>query len=199
MVAAVPETVLRRKAKDFITSLKHLLDEIPLEKVEAVTELLYRAYRADKQVFIMGNGGSAATASHFVCDLGKETARREGTPRFRVIGLNDNVALMTALSNDFGYASVFKEQLVNLVNEGDIVIGITGSGDSANVLEAISYARSRKAVTIGLIGFGGGRLKDLVDEAIVVSSTDYGHVESVHLALEHLITEVFRARIGHVP
>lgn len=197
-MAALPETALRQKAKDFIASLKHLLDEIPLEKVEAVTELLYRAYRADKQVFIMGNGGSASTASHFVCDLGKETAR-QGTPRFRVIGLNDNVPLMTALSNDFGYASVFKEQLVNLVNEGDIVIGITGSGNSANVLEAITYARSRKAVTIGLIGFGGGRLKDLVDEAIVISSTDYGHVESVHLVLEHLITEIFRARIGHVP
>ncbi len=144
----------------------------------------------------MGNGGSAATASHFACDLGKETVV-EGRPRFRVLSLNDNVPLMTALSNDFGYHAIFKEQLSNLVNEGDIVIGITGSGNSANVLEAIEYARSRKAITIGLIGFGGGKLKDLVDEAIVISSTNYGHVESVHLIIEHLIAEIFRAKIQY--
>ncbi len=183
-------------AQEFIASLKECLDEIPLDRVEAVTELLFQAYQRNKQVFIMGNGGSAATASHFACDLGKETVV-EGRPRFRVLSLNDNVPLMTALSNDFGYNAIFKEQLSNLVNEGDIVIGITGSGNSANVLEAIEYARSRKAITIGLIGFGGGKLKDLVDEAIVISSTNYGHVESVHLIIEHLIAEIFRAKIQY--
>jgi D-sedoheptulose 7-phosphate isomerase len=107
----------------------------------------------------MGNGGSASTASHFACDLGKGTII-EGKPRFRVISLNDNISLITALSNDCGYEEVFREQLMNLVNTGDIVIGITGSGNSPNVLKAMEYARSRGAVTIGFIGFDGGKLRE---------------------------------------
>ena len=185
---------VKTHARNYLDSLKKNLDEIPLENVESITEILYQAYKENKQVFIMGNGGSASTASHFACDLGKGTII-EGKPRFRVISLNDNISLITALSNDFGYDEVFREQLMNLVNQGDIVIAITGSGNSTNVLKAIDYARSRGAITIGFIGFDGGNLKERVDKEITVSSTNYGQVEDIHLTLEHLITQFFREKI----
>ena len=177
---------IREHARNYLDSLKKYLDQIPLEKVEAITDTLYRAYRENKQVFIMGNGGSASTASHFACDLGKGTII-PGKPRFRVICLNDNISLITALSNDCGYEEVFREQLMNLVNPGDIVIGITGSGNSPNVLKAVSYARSRGAVTIGLSGIGGGKLADMVDVSVVVPSNNMQQVEDGHVVLAHLI------------
>jgi len=187
-------TSIREHARNYLDSLKRFLDQIPLEKVEAITDILYQAYRDNRQVFIMGNGGSASTASHFACDLGKGTII-PGKPRFRVISLNDNISLITALSNDFGYEEVFREQLMNLVNAGDIVIGITGSGNSPNVLKAMEYARSRGAVTIGFIGFDGGKLRGMVDEEITIACDNYGQVEDIHLILEHLISQFFRQKI----
>ena len=187
-------TSIREHARNYLDSLKSYLDRIPLDKVEAITDLLSRAYKNNRQVFIMGNGGSASTASHFACDLGKGTII-EGKPRFRVISLNDNISLITALSNDCGYDEVFREQLMNLVQAGDIVISITGSGNSPNVLKAIEYARSRGAVTIGCIGFDGGKLRGMVDEEITLACSNYGQVEDIHLILEHLISQFFRQKI----
>lgn len=183
-----------RFAEGYIGELKGCLDSLPIRDVAQVIRVIYEAYVKGKQVFIMGNGGSAATASHFACDLGKGTIV-EGKRRFRVLSLNDNMALVTALSNDLGYESVFKEQLVNLVSEGDVVIAISGSGNSENVVQAIKYANSRGAVTVGLLGFGGGRLKELVKYSVILDSRSYGIAESVHQFLEHLITEYFRARL----
>jgi D-sedoheptulose 7-phosphate isomerase len=182
-------------ANKYLSTLKECLGEIPLDRVEAIVEILDRAYQGNKQVFIMGNGGSASTASHFACDLGMGSIC-DGGHRFRVMSLNDNISLMTALSNDLGYDQVFREQLSARVDEGDVVIGITASGNSANVLQAIEYARARGAVTIGLIGFEGGALKDLVQEPITVSCKNYGQVEAVHLVLTHLITQSFREKIA---
>ena len=152
------------------------LNEVCHEKVKKVSDILHDAYQHKRYVFIMGNGGSASTASHFACDLGKTTIT-DGKPRFRVISLNDNVPLMTALSNDFGYDKVFIEQLINLVNPGDIVICITGSGNSPNVLEAIRYAKGCGAVTI--------------------SNRNYGQIEDVHLILCHAITQYFKEKIAN--
>lgn len=178
----------------YVSEVKDCFDSLPMEDVVRVIDVIYDAYLAGKQVFIMGNGGSASTASHFACDLGKGTIV-EGKRRFRVLSLNDNMALVTALSNDMGYESVFREQLVNLVSEGDVVIAISGSGQSENVVQALTYANSRGAITIGLFGFGGGATKSLVKHHITLASKSYGIVESVHQFLEHLITEYFRLRL----
>jgi len=186
--------MIKQFTNGYFAELKRTLDEIPIEKVERVVQLIYEAYCNNKYVFIMGNGGSASTASHFACDLGKGTIC-EGKPRFRVMSLNDNIPLITALSNDFGYDRVFVEQLMNLVNPGDLVISITGSGNSPNVLKAIEYAKKQGAKTIGLIGFGGGKVQEVVDEHITVSNTNYGQVEDIHLVLSHAISQYFKDMI----
>lgn len=139
----------------------------------------------------MGNGGSASTASHFVCDLAKNT-RHPGLPHFRVIGLTDNMAIFSAYANDEGYENVFTTQLANLVEAGDIVIAISASGNSANVLKAVEEARNHAAVTIGFTGFDGGRLGSLVDVQVHVNSHIIEHVEDIHLALEHMIVKTLK-------
>jgi D-sedoheptulose 7-phosphate isomerase len=113
------------------------------------------------------------------------------------MSLNDNMPLITALSNDFGYERVFIEQLMNLVNPGDLVISITASGNSPNILKAVQYAKKKGAKTIGLIGFGGGKLQKIVDEYVTVSNKNYGQVEDVHLILSHAISQYFKEIIEH--
>ena len=183
--------MIKQFTDGYFAKLKDTIDEIPTGRVERIVQMILDAYQKNKYVFIMGNGGSASTASHFACDLGKGTIC-EGKPRFRVVSLNDNVPLITALSNDFGYDRVFVEQLMNLVNPGDLVISITGSGNSPNILKAVAYAKKQGAKTIGLIGFGGGELKEIVDEHITVSNTNYGQVEDIHLILAHAISQYFK-------
>jgi D-sedoheptulose 7-phosphate isomerase len=148
-----------------------------------------------KKVIFMGNGGSATTASHFARDISIGTAK-EGKPRVRAISLADSIAAITSLANDIGYNSVFKEQLIGQVDKGDVVIGISASGNSPNVLEAMEYARSAGAVTVGFIGFGGGKLKELSDKSIVLSSRDCGQVEDSHLVLDHIFTCLVKERIA---
>ncbi|OGS34527.1 MAG: hypothetical protein A2474_03955 [Elusimicrobia bacterium RIFOXYC2_FULL_34_12] len=177
-----------------IEETKKLFNEISVKEINKIIDLVYYAYKKNKQIFIMGNGGSASTASHFACDLGKGTVVKN-RPRLRVISLNDNISLMTALSNDCGYESVFTEQLKNLVNQNDIVIVFTASGNSPNILNATKYAKSKGAITVGFIGFGGGKLKKLVDYNITFSNNNYGQVESIHSYLTHLVSQVFRKKI----
>jgi len=178
----------------YVEEIKDTLDRLPWEAIQEVIGVLQEARLNDRQVFVMGNGGSAATASHFACDLGKGTLM-PGRPRFRVIALTDNMPLFSALANDFGYDRVFVEQLASLVHPGDVVIGISGSGNSANVLNAIFFARQVGASTIGLTGFDGGRLKDLVDVCILVPNHCIEQVEDLHLLLEHLIATQLRQAI----
>ena len=175
----------------YLQGLQECIAGIPVAGIERVVGLIYEAYCQRRQVFILGNGGSAATASHFCCDLGKE-AVVDGRPRLRVISLNDNTALLTAYANDMGYASVFVEQMKNLVQEGDLVICLSGSGNSANVLEAIDFANQTGAYTVGLLGFGGGKAKEKVTVHITVENTNYGQVEDVHMFLSHCISQCFR-------
>ena len=171
----------------YLDQVRQTLDLLPRNKVEEVIEMLLRAYMEDRQVFMIGNGGSSSTASHFACDLAKSTARA-GRKRFRTIALTDNVALLTAWANDNGYQSVFSEQLANLMNEGDILVAISGSGNSPNILEAVKEARARGGETIGLTGFGGGKLREMVDLCVVVPSQCMAQIEDVHLILEHLVS-----------
>lgn len=177
--------------KNYITGLQKTMDQLPYHSIADVIGVLHDARLKRSQVFIMGNGGSASTASHFVCDLAKNT-RREDLPHFRVIGLSDNMAIFSAYANDEGYESVFSQQLANLIMPGDIVIGISASGNSKNVINAIEVAQKHNATTIGFTGFDGGRLGQMVNLNIHVKSNIIEHVEDIHLMLEHIIIKVIK-------
>jgi D-sedoheptulose 7-phosphate isomerase len=145
----------------------------------------------------MGNGGSATTAMHMARDLQIGTAI-PGKPRLRATSLADNVAFITAIANDIDYSSIFTEQLIGQMKEGDVVIGISASGNSPNVLKAIEYANDNDAVTIGIIGFGGGKLKELASKSIVLSKKNYQQVEDVHMALAHIIPCWIKEKINEL-
>lgn len=180
--------------RTYIVQLHQTLDDLPVEQIEQVIQVLEQARLERRQVFIMGNGGSASTASHFVCDLAKNT-RRADCPRFCVIGLTDNMAIFSAYANDEGYENAFSQQLANLVHPGDIVIGISASGNSPNVLHAIELANAVGATTVGLTGFDGGRLGQMVSIHVHVHSHVIEHVEDIHLSLEHMICKALREEI----
>ncbi len=171
--------------QEYISHLQGVLERLSLSDIRRSIDLVMEAYQADRQIFIIGNGGSASTAAHVANDLSKGTSL-PGVRRFRAISLTDNVATMTAWSNDVSYDDVFVEQLRNLINPGDLVIGISASGNSENVLRAIRHANAMGCKTIGWIGFGGGKLKQIADISVVVDSDDYGPVEDVHLILNHI-------------
>jgi len=177
--------------QNYILTLQQTLDRLPQQLVVKVIEALELARLQGRQVFIMGNGGSASTASHFVCDLAKNT-RRDGSPHYRVIGLTDNMAIFSAYANDEGYESVFAKQLENLILPGDIVIGISASGNSQNVLNALQFAKEHGALTIAFTGFDGGRIGKLVEINIHVMSDIIEHVEDIHLMLEHMIVKAIK-------
>lgn len=177
--------------QDYISTLQLTMDQLPRQLISEVIDLLQQARGKGSQIFILGNGGSASTASHFTCDLAKNT-RQEGLPHFRVIGLTDNMAMFSALANDEGYENVFSEQLASLVRPGDIVIAISASGNSKNVINAAEAAHRYEATVIGFTGFDGGRLRQLADTNIHVNSNVIEHVEDIHLMLEHLIVKTIK-------
>ena len=180
---------------NYLRELADLLDRVPLSTIRSVVDELVRAQREGRKIFLLGNGGSAATASHIACDLAKGTATL-GHRRLRVIALTDNVPLITAWANDTAYENAFAEQLRNLVEAGDVVIAISGSGNSPNVLRAVKVAREAGARTIGLTGFSGGKLASMVDLPVVVPGRTIQHVEDVHLALGHAIFHALCQKLG---
>ena len=186
------------RVTNYIMLLQQTIDQMPREEIVRVIDLLYSARFSGRQVFIMGNGGSASTASHFVCDLSKNT-RREGWPRYKVIGLSDNMAVFSAYANDEGYENVFCEQLANLLLPDDIVIAISASGNSRNVVNAIQYAKNQNAFTIGFTGFDGGILGSMVDINLHINSDIIEHVEDLHLVLEHMIIKSLKERMQSEP
>ena len=181
----------------YLDEVRDTLDLLPLERIQEVVDLLLSANYAGSTVFIMGNGGSAATASHFACDLAKGTIT-PGRPRFRVVALTDNVPLMTAWSNDVSYDNVFADQLSGLMRQADVVVAFSGSGNSPNVLQAVEVARRMEGVTIGFSGFAGGRLSTLVDLPVVVPCDCMEQIEDVHVVLCHLICTVLRERMRRI-
>jgi D-sedoheptulose 7-phosphate isomerase len=178
----------------YVDRLGAAVEALPREQLTQLGEMLYRAYRNEKQVFTLGNGGSASTASHMAADLAKNTIG-PNMRRFRVLSLNDNAAILTALANDLGYENVFCEQLENLVRPGDLLIAISASGRSPNVLKALRYAQSQSAETACLLGFDGGDAASLCDVAIVVPSDHYGMIEDVHLIINHILVDYFKGKL----
>ena len=180
--------------QNYISTLQLTMDQLPRQSIADVITVLQQARMKGNQVFILGNGGSASTASHFACDLAKNT-RQDGVPHFRVIGLTDNMAMFSALANDQGYENVFSEQLNSLVRPGDIVIAISASGNSQNVINAAEAATRHEAKVIGFTGFDGGRLGRLAHINIRVDSNIIEHVEDIHLILEHLIVKTIKEQV----
>ena len=176
--------------RNYLEDLRAALDALDLEQVQAARQLIGDARNRGRQVFLCGNGGSAATASHMANDLGKGASYGRDS-RFRVIALTDNVSWMTALANDINYEAIFAEQLRNLGQAGDVLVAISGSGNSQNVLNAVEVAREKGMKTIGWTGFDGGKLAALADLAIVAGSHHMGRVEDVHTILMHLVCYYF--------
>lgn len=182
---------MREYISEYVKSIHACLESIPDADVHSFASTLLSACGRGATVFIAGNGGSAATASHLACDLTKTTLGanpREKSNRFRVVSLSDNVALMTAWANDEGYDHIFSEQIKNLGREDDVLVVISASGNSPNIVAALEVARMLGMRTVALLGFGGGRAKSLAGESIVVDSYDYGLVEGVHSVLGHMVT-----------
>jgi D-sedoheptulose 7-phosphate isomerase len=180
--------------KKYSDEIAQTLQRLPWDRVQQMVDRLHAARMNHHQVFVMGNGGSASTASHLACDLGKNTIV-EGQPRFRIQAFTDNMAIFSAYANDCGYENVFAEQVQSFVRPGDVVIAISASGNSPNVLKAVSLARSLQAHTIGWSGYEGGALADLVDISIVVPNHCIEQIEDIHLILEHMVTTALRTAI----
>lgn len=175
----------RRYSSKYIARLQAALQSVDLDAVGSVVNVLAGARQDGRQVFTCGNGASAALASHFAADLAKMAS--PGSRRFRAVALTDNVPLITAWANDAGYREVFSRQLTNLFREGDVLVAISCSGNSENVIAALEVARARGGETIGLLGFDGGSARPLADHTIWCGDSHYGIVEDVHYMICHII------------
>jgi D-sedoheptulose 7-phosphate isomerase len=192
-----------KQIETYFSEIKEICDNTNRKDVDRVIELLFEAWKFDKQVFLCGNGGSAGTAAHFMCDLFKVTIIK-GKKRFRAHCLNDNIPLITALINDDGWDNVYLEQLKNLFRPGDILICFSvhgGSGHdkagkwSQNILKAMNYVKFKNGKNIGFAGFDGGEVKKLADVCVVVPFNATPHVEAFHVVLQHLIAFRLREKI----
>ncbi|HKV77307.1 MAG TPA: SIS domain-containing protein [Candidatus Sulfotelmatobacter sp.] len=185
-----------RTPQEYYAAHQFVTARLPYQDIDAAINEISSAHERGASIFTLGNGGSAALASHFACDLGKGTlVHNKSKKRFRVISLTDNVPLITAWANDHGYEHVFAEQLENLIESGDVVFAISGSGNSPNVLRALEVAKRSCARTIGLTGFEGGSMKSLCDVCMILPSNDMQVIEDFHLSVTHAISSVIRRRI----
>jgi D-sedoheptulose 7-phosphate isomerase len=174
----------------YLQQQKAALDSIPQEAVGRIVERFRAALAEDRQIFVFGNGGSAANASHFITDLGKGASDKIGR-RFRCLSINDNVSWLTALGNDYAYEDVFVRQLENYARPGDLVMVMSVSGNSPNVVKAVEWAKRQGVFTVALVGGKRGRLADLADLPVVVDSHHYGRVEDAHMAVCHMVCYAF--------
>jgi D-sedoheptulose 7-phosphate isomerase len=175
---------------DYLKAQRAAHDSIPHDAVEQLIVTLRRALKEYRQIFVFGNGGSAANASHFATDLGKGASDKVGK-RFRILSLNDNVAWMMALANDYSYDEVFVGQMKNYGKPGDIAFGISVSGNSPNCVKAMEWAKQSGLLTIALVGAKRGRMAELADQAIVIADTHYGRVEDAQMTICHLLCYAF--------
>lgn len=187
--------------RSYLEDLKWTMEEFDRDALARVVGLLAAARDDGRQILLLGNGGSAASASHMACDLGKGTIDLADPAfrRFRVISLSDNTALITAIGNDLSFDEIFVQQLQIVMGKGDVVVFISASGNSPNLVRAAEYARTHGAVTVGLLGFGGGKLATMLDVALIVSSRNYGITEDFHLSVQHIYTQYLRRALAGSP
>jgi len=174
----------------YLDQQRRTLESIPAERVAHLANLLRTCWEEDRQLFVFGNGGSAANASHFITDLGKGASDKLGK-RFRCLSLNDNVAWLTALGNDYSYDDVFVGQLQNYARPGDLVFTMSVSGSSPNLVKAVQWANDNGLTSIALVGGKRGHLADLAHEPIVIEDTHYGRVEDAHMTICHMLCYAF--------
>ncbi len=184
----------------YLAELKVVLGSLPLDQISKAADILFSCYQAEHTIFTFGNGGSGALASHLVTDLGKGT-HFPGPPematfrRMKAIAVTDNMPMVTAWANDTHYDDVFMRQIENFLSPGDVVMAISGSGNSPNVLKALEFARGAGATTVGLGGFGGGKMKALLDCPVIVPSYNMQQVEDAHVIISHMIFLDLKSRI----
>src|SRR5437588_7583137 len=183
------------ETKAYLDSVSRLIAELPAEPMVRIVDRLMEAYDSGRRLLLLGNGGSAATASHLVADFQK-CIYLGGGKTFQALAITDSVPLITAWANDTSYENVFAEQVRTWARPGDLVIAISGSGNSPNVLRAVEVARACGAYTIGLAGFEGGKLKPLVDECVVVPSDNMQQIEDVHMVIGHILFRRMMERIA---
>ncbi|HND51831.1 MAG TPA: SIS domain-containing protein [Pirellulaceae bacterium] len=186
----------------YLQRLQDELTRVDLGDLQKWADLIYQAWEQDKFVYIFGNGGSGTTASHMSEDLGKSTLRPsdlkdESKKRLKVLSLTDNLGWIMAVGNDVAYDQIFVQQLMNYGSPGDVVIAISGSGNSPNVLNAVDWANRHGLITFGLTGYNGGKLKQMQQHGLHVALDDMGMVESIHLCLFHWVLNDVFARINH--
>lgn len=191
------------RTDEYLKEVAQIAGNLDRKSVDGATRILYDAWRRDGQVFVIGNGGSASTATHLACDLNKWVSD-EAERKFRAFSLVDNIPLVSALTNDNGWSDVYYEQLRNFFRKGDVLVAISvhgGSGSdkagpwSQNLLKAVKYAKENGGKVVGLAGFDGGVLRTAADACIVVPAESTPHVEGMHLVLTHLMCEQLRERI----
>lgn len=183
---------LKKFTSDYFEGLKNVLEKLDYEQMEKMVGLIWKAYSKKRTIFFCGNGGSASTATHLAGDIGKNTVLNHKDPkenRFRVQALTDNPAWIMALGNDLSYEDIFVEQLKNFAQKGDVLVAISGSGNSANVVKAVQYANKIGMKVVGLLGFEGGKLKKMVDVSVLVPVAHYGYIEGIHSEIHHYLIE----------
>jgi len=178
---------------EYLKAQKAALDSIPVGAVAQLIDKLRQALKEDRQIFVMGNGGSAANASHFATDLGKGASDKVGG-RFRVLSLNDNVSWLTALGNDYSYEDIFIRQLMNYGKAGDLLLALSVSGSSPNVVQATEWAKTNGLHTVALVGGKRGKLGEIAHQTIVINSTHYGRVEDAQMGICHMLCYAFMER-----
>jgi D-sedoheptulose 7-phosphate isomerase len=183
------------RCRPYFELLSRSIGRLPFDQVDAVVDVLLQAYHAQHTIFVFGNGGSAALASHFACDLGKGTVNGSGK-RFRVMALTDNVPLLTAWANDSNYENTFSEPLANFAVAGDLAFAISASGNSPNVLKALQWAKQCGLATAGLTGFSGGKMRALCDACIVVPCDNMQIIEDLHLSITHSLFTCIRGQLS---
>jgi len=181
-------------AEDYLSELFSIKNNIDFDVLEKIADTLFDAFKKGKRVFVFGNGGSASTASHMACDLNK-CACENSEKKFKVISLSDNIPTMLAIANDLNYESLFSYQLKNFFEEGDIAIGISGSGNSQNVIEAIDYCNKNNGTTIGISGFDGGKLYQKAEIPMLIPSHDMQKIEDYHMIFVHILMRTLKNTI----
>ena len=181
---------MKQWIQDYVDQQKKALDSIDIDQLQKMVTILKEAHAEGCQIFVFGNGGSAANASHFVTDLGKGSSDTLGK-RFKVLSINDNVSWITAIGNDYSYDDIFRRQLENYANEGDIVLTMSVSGNSPNLVNAVKWANENKLQSIALVGRKRGVLAEIASEVIVIDSEHYGRVEDTHMGICHMLCYAF--------
>jgi len=191
------DETMKRFSHKYIEDLKKVLDTFAHDQFERMIDAFLKAYMNEKHIFVMGNGGSASTASHWVCDVNKGCCFNKNK-KFKMASLTDNVSTMLAYANDVSYDEIFVEQLKNFFSAGDVVVGISASGNSLNVIKAVDYAKTNGGVTVGLCGYSGGKLYDMVDIPLLVKINDMQKVEDVHMIVVHMTMRRILEELNHV-